>query len=200
MCHIPAHSCLHLLTLSVKRTAKSSSALMMAPPNSPTWFSWWSSTSSTEEYCLVNSNIHAPLWPYDICRSPDHPPTPAISPFLLTWLCLKQTKQQGPLCWIFCLYRYEKLVNWLIVLFVVILYCHESTGDCWHVGFLLVLHGCVRSQIHNLLMRFHSREKERERKYGNAAVLIDAVTKSFTIMLPSVINKLGHNSADCVSL
>lgn len=78
---------------SVKRTAKSSSALMTAPPNSPTWFSWWSSTSSTEEFCLVNSNIRAPLWPYDICGSSD-----SMTP--ITWPdCLKQTKQQDSLCW-----------------------------------------------------------------------------------------------------
>lgn len=118
---------------SVKRTAKSSSALMTAPPNSPTWSSWWSSTSSTEGCCLVNSNTRAPSWPYDIFGSSD-----PRDPYHLTWLCLKQTKQQEPFCWlvVFVISMKSWWIDWCFV--VVILYCHESTGDCWLVGFVLV--------------------------------------------------------------
>lgn len=119
---------------SVRRTAKSSSALMTAPPNSPTWSSWWSSTSSTEECCLVNSNTHAPSWPYDILGSSD-----PHDPYHLTWLCLKQTKQQEPFCWL-VLFVFISMKSWWIdwCFVVVILYCHESAGDCSLVGFVLV--------------------------------------------------------------
>lgn len=106
---------------------------MRAPPNSPTWFSWWSSTSSTEGCCLVNSNTRAPPWPYD-------PPTDHS-----TWL--SETTRPFASVGSFCLYLREKLVNWLIESLLSFLYCWESYGDCWLPGFLLVSHvwgvGCT---------------------------------------------------------
>lgn len=44
----------------------------MAPPSSPTWSTWWSFTSSTEECCPASSNTPAPLWPCDTLPLPQH--------------------------------------------------------------------------------------------------------------------------------
>lgn len=81
-------------------------------------------------------------------------------------------------------------IDWCFV--VVILYCRESAGDCWLVGFRLVCMDVRRSRMHNLLTRFRSQERRGERKWTLpfASMLLQ---KSSTILLPIVINKLGHS-------
>lgn len=58
------------------------------------------------------------IWPHD--------------PYHLTWLPKTNIRTVS---WFFLFYLYKKLVNWLMFH---CLYCHESAGDCWLVGFLLV--------------------------------------------------------------
>lgn len=182
----------------VKRTAKSSSALTTAPPNSPTWFSWWSSTSSTEECCLLNSNTRAPSWPYDIFGSSD----PPMNPYHLIWLCLKQTKQLY--CWLvlflfLSLQEAGELTDVSLSFYTVA--SPPETADLLESFFL---HGCLRSRMHNLLARFLKSRREKIKEM-NTAVCVNVVAESSTILLPIVINKLGHivlwrsSRIDCVS-
>ncbi len=52
--------------------------------------------------------------------------------------------------------------------------------------------------MHNLLTRFRSQEKEKIKEM-NTAVCINAVAKSSTILLLTVINKLGHSDPQVLS-
>lgn len=105
--------------------------------------------------------------------------------------CLKQTKQQEPFCWL-VLFVFSSTKSWWIDWrFVVVILCWhvESAGDCWHVGFLLV---CMdASGVGCTTCSWARRERIKEKI--NTAVWIYAVAKSATIMLPIVINKLGHS-------
>lgn len=60
----------------------------------------------------------------------------------------------------FCFYLPEKLVNWLMFccLRFILSWVRWKLLTCWiHFG----LHGCLRSRMHNLLMRFRGQEERR---------------------------------------
>lgn len=166
-----------VLSDSVKRMAKFSSALTTVPPNSLTWFSLWSSTSSTEECCLVNSDTPALSWPYDVFTS-----SKSIS-LDLTLPNTSKTKRitpwGGPCVLIFIRSWW---IDWCFIVLVHVTVTPPGTAEFFF--FFFSLHGCFRSWMCNF---FPVKEM-------NTAMCVTAVAESSTASLSAVMNKLGRKS------